>query len=219
MLHNKLSGRSEVLAAMVAKASNRGSASMPLAVTDNSSREVTSLMEPADSSSGGSSSSAEAPGGAGPAPSSQLSKIGNGQRLNTDAMLQVRRSGGAPAHARLGLARMAHAPASMRACLRAASNRPDARPRRCGLSLPLPFFHLPRQVLQQQIRNKNRTGSGQISASPELSVYECLGRGGYGVVYKGRWHRVPVAVKVGPCTRLVYSALRGLLGFRLGFQP
>jgi len=76
-----------------------------------------------------------------PTPSSQLSKIGDGQRLNTDAMLQV---------------------------------------------------------LQQQIRNKSRLSVGQLSASPELMVAEILGRGGFGVVMKGRWHRVPVAAKVMP---------------------
>jgi predicted Ser/Thr protein kinase len=52
------------------------------------------------------------------------------------------------------------------------------------------------QVLQQQIRSKSRASSAQVSAQPELSVGECLGRGGFGVVYSGRWHRVPVAVKV-----------------------
>ncbi|KAI8462305.1 MAG: kinase-like domain-containing protein [Monoraphidium minutum] len=140
MLHNKLAGRAELLAAILARL-NRRMPSQPLSVTDTSSHDLPSVLElPSVSSSEGDSAPSEAQGG-GPAKSGRLSKIGSSQRLNTDAMLQV---------------------------------------------------------LQQQIRSKSRASSAQLTSQPELTVGECLGRGGFGVVYRGRWHRVPVAVKVMP---------------------
>ena len=51
-------------------------------------------------------------------------------------------------------------------------------------------------LLQQDIRSKSRHRRSAEHACSELAVGEVLGCGRCGTVFKGVWHRVPVAVKV-----------------------
>ncbi|KIY94397.1 Mitogen-activated protein kinase kinase kinase 9 [Monoraphidium neglectum] len=52
------------------------------------------------------------------------------------------------------------------------------------------------QLLQRDIRSKNSRDTLDQSRGAEVAVGECLGRAGCGAVFRGTWHRVPVAVKV-----------------------
>jgi hypothetical protein len=52
------------------------------------------------------------------------------------------------------------------------------------------------RVLQHDIR-RSRRRSLELEALADLQISEPLGRGGYGCVFKGTWHSVPAAIKVG----------------------
>lgn len=60
---------------------------------------------------------------------------------------------------------------------------------------PAPVF----QVLQQEVRKTWRHGC-RSPCLKELKAMEVIGRGGYGVVYKGLWHKSVAAIKVGNCS-------------------
>ena len=70
-------------------------------------------------------------------------------------------------------------------------------PQRPSIPVPLPRATAPLQVLQHDLQGKSRRRSS-LSAVPELVVGECLGKGGYGKVYKALWHKAVVAAKVMP---------------------
>lgn len=57
-------------------------------------------------------------------------------------------------------------------------------------SLPCPL-----QVLQHELR-KTHAKSQQIEWLEELSLFEIVGKGGFGVVYKGSWKGSVAAIKV-----------------------
>jgi hypothetical protein len=141
--------------------------------------------------------------------SGRLASLG-AHRLNTDAMLQVRAGKASrpypSPHPRFRAARAAGAawqggqwrsgPQGSREVAGGAqrfaiswggypSLRADPAP-------PPP----PVQVLQHDLRGKSRRSS--LSTAAELVVGECLGKGGYGKVYKALWHKAVVAAKVMP---------------------
>lgn len=161
MLHKKLSGKSEQLAAAVQQAHRNRShsnASLPMAPPSEAGGMELGGTSTFSSSSGsadphGTNALSLAPSSLAPStavtgqtgppsltPSGRLPTISSSQRLNTEAMLQL---------------------------------------------------------LQRDIRSKNgRHDGADQSRAAEVAVGECLGRAGCGAVFRGTWHRVPVAVKV-----------------------
>lgn len=53
------------------------------------------------------------------------------------------------------------------------------------------------KVLQNELR-KTHAKSQALEWIEELSLFEIVGKGGFGVVYKGAWKGSIAAVKVGP---------------------
>lgn len=60
------------------------------------------------------------------------------------------------------------------------------------------------QVLRQEVRNR-RHGPTSDHVT-ELVLSEVVGKGGYGIVYKGLWHKSIAAIKVG--VDLTYRRVR-----------
>ncbi|KIZ06401.1 putative serine/threonine-protein kinase pats1 [Monoraphidium neglectum] len=143
MLHNKLSGRSDVLAAMVAKAQRRA-----LTVNSSATDPALNAINEAPAASSGSSDGAAGAGVAN-------GRVGGAESDAARSARSVSRGGG---HARLNTEAML-------------------------------------KLVQQEIRNSRRR-TAELSFVPELVVGECLGRGGFGTVFRGYWHKVVVAVKV-----------------------
>ena len=54
----------------------------------------------------------------------------------------------------------------------------------------------PMKAVRQMAEGIVQQGSDQQPAGDKLSLYELIGRGGFGCVYRGRWRNMDVAVKV-----------------------
>ena len=54
----------------------------------------------------------------------------------------------------------------------------------------------PMREVRQMAEGIVQQGSDQQPAGDKLSLYELIGRGGFGCVYRGRWRNMDVAVKV-----------------------
>jgi hypothetical protein len=64
------------------------------------------------------------------------------------------------------------------------------------------------QLLQQDLRSKSMRSRSERAHGAEVAVGECLGSGGFGAVFRGTWHRVPVAVKVMPARHSEQQAMQ-----------